>query len=86
MQCDFWKRKLVTSILINLKMEALASVPLQTCLCHVYCHSYLCIAIALQTSANIFESTEGCCGKIVDMLALHGLDCSRNAGHIPRHL
>jgi len=38
MQCVFWKRKLVASILTNPSgLEALASVPLQTCLCHVFC-------------------------------------------------
>jgi len=31
-------------------------------------------AFALRTGANIFESTECCCGKFVDRLGLHGLE------------
>jgi len=43
------------------------------------------IAIALQTSANIFENTECSCGKFVDRLGLHDLSCIKNAGRFPRH-
>ena len=43
------------------------------------------IAITLRTSAKIFESTKCYCGKIVDELGLHGLSCTKNAGHFPRH-
>jgi len=43
------------------------------------------IAIALQTDANIFKSTECRSGKFVDRLGLHGLSCIKNAGRFPRH-
>ena len=43
------------------------------------------IATALGTGANIFESTECCCGKFVDRLGFHSLSCIKNAGHFPRH-
>jgi len=43
------------------------------------------IAIALRTGANIFESMECRCGKLVDRLGLHGLSCIENAGRFPRH-
>jgi len=45
----------------------------------------LCIAIALQTDAKIFESTKCRCDKIVDELGLHGLSCTKNTGRFPRH-
>ena len=43
------------------------------------------IAIALPTGANIFESTECLCGKLVDSLGLHGLFCIKNVSCCPRH-
>jgi len=43
------------------------------------------IAIALRTGANIFETTECRCGKLVDRLGLHDLACMKNAGRFPRH-
>jgi len=39
----------------------------------------------LRTGANIFESTECRCGKLIDKLGLHGLSCIKNAGRFPRH-
>jgi len=43
------------------------------------------IAIALRTGTNIFDSTECCCGKLVDRLGLHDLSCIKNAGCFLRH-
>jgi len=40
------------------------------------------ITIALRTGAKIFESTKCRCSKIVDELGLHGLSCTKNAGHL----
>jgi len=34
---------------------------------------------------TILKARNACCGKSVDELALHGLSCVKNAGHLPRH-
>jgi len=43
------------------------------------------IAIALRTGAKIFESTKCRCGKIVDVLGLNGLSCTKNGPHTFSH-
>ena len=44
------------------------------------------IAIALETSAKIYESTKCHCGKIFDELGHNGFSCTKNVGCFPRHL
>ena len=39
----------------------------------------------MRTGANILESTECRCGRLVDRLGLHGLSCIVNAGRFPRY-
>jgi len=43
------------------------------------------IAIALRTSAKIFDSTKCYCGKFVDELGSMASPVLKNAGHFPRH-